>query len=491
MKRKKILAWLLTLCLIIGMLPGVTLPAAAAGGKTVYVGGSGEGHYATLQEAYAALGGAAGTIMLTGNTQLTEPLRISSDVEISGSGTISPTGGNWTATNPGNSGAPYNTMIQITGGTVTMGPGVIVDANSMCRCISVNTTDGAAKLVLDGTRIQNGAMSQAHGAGIILQDGAELEASGGARFESNICDSGTVASGGALYVWRDSKATLDDVTFTGNKANSGGAIYTYRGTVTTTANTKFVGNWASQRGGAIHDHGLVVMHGTTISGNSSDQYGGGVYVSADIYLQGQLVMDNATITGNSAGNSGAGVFVATDAQLFLGGSSSVNGNNLTNAGSVPADYLKNNIYVATATSKLIIYSDLSKESGISTSNPYWPKVVVYSLATSGVSFPSGTGVSADSGYMISSATKAKLSYDSAVWLLKDTASDPGAAAEDPNCKEGNLWLGINPDYGGGDPSADTVIFDFNLPGKEAIVYTGRTPGTTISLPSVSLSLIHI
>ena len=57
MKRKKILAWLLTLCLIIGMLPGVTLPAAAAGGKTVYVGGSGEGHYATLQEAYAALGG--------------------------------------------------------------------------------------------------------------------------------------------------------------------------------------------------------------------------------------------------------------------------------------------------------------------------------------------------------------------------------------------------------------------------------------------------
>ena len=142
---------MLTLCLIIGMLPGVTLPAAAAGGKTVYVGGSGEGHYATLQEAYAALGGAAGTIMLTGNTQLTEPLRISSDVEISGSGTISPTGGNWTATNPGNSGAPYNTMIQITGGTVTMGPGVIVDANSMCRCISVNTTDGAAKLVLDGT----------------------------------------------------------------------------------------------------------------------------------------------------------------------------------------------------------------------------------------------------------------------------------------------------------------------------------------------------
>lgn len=411
MKRKKILAWLLTLCLIIGMLPGVTLPAAAAGGKTVYVGGSGEGHYATLQEAYAALGGAAGTIMLTGNTQLTEPLKISSDVEISGSGTISPTGDNWKPSNPGNSGPPYNTMIQITGGTVTMGPGVIVDAKSMCRCISVNTTDGAAKLVLDGTKIQNGAMSQAHGAGIILQDGAELEASGGARFENNICDSNTVASGGALYVWRDSKATLDDVTFTGNWANSGGAIYTYQGTVTTTANTKFIGNWASQRGGAIHDHGLVVMHGTTISGNSSGQYGGGVYVSADSYLQGQLVMDNATITGNDAGNSGAGVFVATDAQLFLGGSSSVNGNNLTNAGSVPADYLKNNIYVATATSKLIIYSDLSKESGISTSNPYWPKVVVYSLATSGVSFPSGTGVSADSGYMISSATKAKLSYD--------------------------------------------------------------------------------
>ena len=87
-----------------------------------------------------------------------------------------PTGDNWKPSNPGNSGPPYNTMIQITGGTVTMGPGVIVDAKSMCRCISVNTTDGAAKLVLDGTRIQNGALAQTHGAGIILQDGAELEA---------------------------------------------------------------------------------------------------------------------------------------------------------------------------------------------------------------------------------------------------------------------------------------------------------------------------
>lgn len=77
--------------------------------------------------------------------------------------------------------------------------------------------------------------------------------------------------------------------------------------------------------------------------------------------------------------------------------------------------------------------------------------------------------------MISSATKAKLSYDSAVWLLKDTASDPGAAAEDPNCKEGNLWLGINPDYGGGDPSADTVIFDFNLPAKRPLFTRGVPP----------------
>ena len=50
---------------------------------------AGRGTMPRSRKPYAALGGAAGTIMLTGNTQLTEPLKISSDVEISGSGTIS------------------------------------------------------------------------------------------------------------------------------------------------------------------------------------------------------------------------------------------------------------------------------------------------------------------------------------------------------------------------------------------------------------------
>ena len=46
--------------------------------------------------------------------------------------------------------------------------------------------------------------------------------------------------------------------------------------------------------------------------------------------------------------------------------------------------------------------------------------------------------------------------------------------------------GYQPDYGGGDPSADTVIFDFNLPGKEAIGLHGALPPVRpISLPSVS------
>lgn len=481
--RKRVLALLMVLSLTLGLLPAFSTPAEAAGG-TVTVGPGGD-----LPAAIASLGSSGGIINLTGDIYLTQPAKISTDIVFAGAGTIRANGDAWTSTVVAEGSGKYNTMIQITGGTTTIGQGITVDAMSKCRAISVegdrNNPDapGAPTLILDGCTIKKGFLEiSQQGAGVSAGFGATVEASGGTIFEANSCETKSSTGGGGLYVQNKATAILDDVTFANNSANSGGAIYAYQGTVTCTVNTAFVGNYASQRGGAIHDHGLVVLNSTTIiTGNQSDQYGGAIYVSASPEYAGQLVMRNCTVEGNKAGNSGGGVFIADMARVFIGGGTAIMDNELVASGSIPADYLKNNVYVATAQSKLIVYSDLQGEIGISTSNPYWPKIVTYSLATSGVDFPAGTGITPDPAYKITPDTQAQISYDSTVWAIMDAANDPQAVKEDANCIDGNLWLDINPYYG---TSGNAVIFDFNLPGKEALTYGDLAVGDTLPLPTV-------
>ncbi len=122
----------------------------------------------------------------------------------------------------------------------------------------------------------------------------------------------TTGHGGALRFNKHESAGIFDVrisdsTFINNEASrSGGAISSRHIGTLTIANSSFSGN-TSHFGGAIisGDADLVIEAGTTITDNSADNHGGGVYVRSDGEATAVTLM-NATLQGNDAGPGGFG-----------------------------------------------------------------------------------------------------------------------------------------------------------------------------------------
>ncbi len=111
----------------------------------------------------------------------------------------------------------------------------------------------------------------------------------------------TVTGGVARYgggIGNYGTLTLTNSTISGNSANySGGGIYNYCGTVTVIDST-ITDNSANYSGGGIYSLlGPVAVGDSTILGNSADDGGG-------IYSTGQLTVTNSNISGNSATDGG-------------------------------------------------------------------------------------------------------------------------------------------------------------------------------------------
>ena len=113
----------------------------------------------------------------------------------------------------------------------------------------------------------------------------------------------------------------------GTASSSGGALdISDASTNLTITDVEIIDSTSNSRGGAIHNHGTLVLERVTLAGNVG-QFGGGIYnestgditltnvtVSGNnaqfgggIYNEGTLVLTNATITNNSADNSGGGI----------------------------------------------------------------------------------------------------------------------------------------------------------------------------------------
>lgn len=498
---KPLLALLLVFCLLASIFPGANPSALAIESRV----NSTPIPVETVDELKAAIdklnkeGG--GTINLTqGVYELYEPLTITSIISLqtTDSCLIQCVGPNWTTGSVTTDSAFHNSLIDVRGqyGRLTIEGKITVDPHANCRAISLSDH---ATLHLFGCTIRNGAVSGIEaGGGVNVGSNCHMYAGEGAQFTNNSGTTGTATSGGAVYVGFNGSVELEDVTFSGNSAHSGGAIYTYHGLVICNEKTQFIGNSASQRGGAIHDHGLVVLNGTTISGQTSGQFGGAIYVSAnkaseDTYDLGRLILVDATITGNTCGNSGGGIYITDMAQAAVGGNVKIKGNTTTEGGSYP-----NNVFVATANSKLVVLSELESspgDIGVSTSNPYAKKLLVYSMREEFLQSVNNSSVCEDfwnsgypKNYTMTSSDMAKIVYDSETFLLKKATS-----VDHLN----DMWLTINPNAGGGSGSIrePSVVFNLNFPGEESVVYPSTetqptlTVGETIKLPEFVPSVI--
>ncbi len=321
----------------------------------------------------------------------------------------------------------------------------------------------------------------------------------GCVFWDNVTSTTLPTSGGAIYIGSNYTVKMEDVEFARNKAHSGGAVYVYNSFVFAkdcdfglrTPSPGFQ-NEAGQRGGAVHCHGTMVLKDCTFQRNISNQNGGGIYVSSSAEVQGIVLLDNTSIRNNYALASGGGVYVSSDSTLYLRGPSTVTGNHIYIA-QMDDEPWENNIFYTTVSSRVVLLDEQTGEIGVSTANPYDRKLAVHSIGNVGGFADlkervgqAGYTLDSDETFVVHTAEqKGRISYDSDVWLLKDVLDDPAAAEGHPDVfQQGKLWLKINPSYGV-DGGANNVIFDFNLPGRDAQVYKDKKAGDIVPLPTVS------
>ncbi len=400
-----------------------------------------------------------------------------------------------------------------------------LDGNNKTR--GIMASKDKCVIELQYVNVTNGSSDTESGGGIYINKDVTLNIGPGCTFTNNKANKVAPTAGGAIYVGINSTLTLlgvknQPIRFYGNEAHSGACIYTYKSQVLA-ANCEFgvpgeTPNHAGQRGGAIHCHGTMILRDCTIQGNSSDQYGGGIYLSASTEdINGMALLENTTVINNSAPNSGGGIFVASNSGLFLKGSTTVTGNSLK---TIEGEWASN-IHYTSESGKIVICDEQVGEIGISTISPTFRKLAVYSLGTAvdaadelekrisqfGEKYP----YEVNTDFLLTLSDK--FTYDGDAWALMDKKTDKetGYQSLDPAIyREGNLWLHLDPEYihihtGGGSTTITKdmprVVFDYNLPGMTAIIATHpkgtqlkradgtwpQDPGPTIYMDGVSFT----
>ncbi|MBI5838661.1 MAG: sortase [Chloroflexi bacterium] len=214
--------------------------------------------------------------------------------------------------------------------TIT-GPGMnslTISAGASSRIFNITSTT----VSISGLTFANGQSGAANG-GAILSAGGELTISA-SRFRNN-----TGASGGAIEINSSSPLTVTDSIFDSNLASStdygGGAIRSNNGNIAV-ARTSFTGNTAyGNGGGAIAttvDFGApgITVTDSSFTNNRAENFdGGAINGSGDLtvakstfndnfaignggainLINGSGNFTNVTITGNSANGEGGGIYV--------------------------------------------------------------------------------------------------------------------------------------------------------------------------------------
>lgn len=114
--------------------------------------------------------------------------------------------------------------------------------------------------------------------------------------------------GRVLYVANGANVTIQNITLQKGKVtgdgNYGGGVFVKNGGSFTIKSGSITG-CSSYRGGGIYTENIVKIEGGTISGNSADTNGGGLFVLSS----GKVSITGGTITGNSASNNANNILI--------------------------------------------------------------------------------------------------------------------------------------------------------------------------------------
>jgi hypothetical protein len=108
---------------------------------------------------------------------------------------------------------------------------------------------------------------------------------GGAIFLDTFLGTGTV--------------TITGCTLCGNTAGEGSAIYNGLGMTLVVRGSSFSGNTASDTGGGVYNASVATLQDSTLSGNTAGSDGGGVFngVGAILAVKDSTLTDNAALSG--------------------------------------------------------------------------------------------------------------------------------------------------------------------------------------------------
>ncbi len=169
--------------------------------------------------------------------------------------------------------------------------------------------------------------------------------------------------GGAIYVEEGATLTISGGTITGNRADQiaeggygyGGGIENH-GTLTISGGT-ITGNTAGQFGGGIHNEGTLNISGGSITNNTAGTYGGGIYSNRTVSItcfnsaanisgnsaqlgggaiasEGQLYLNNVTITDNSTNHYGGGIYMFGKGTVQMESHCTITGNTAQQGGGI-------------------------------------------------------------------------------------------------------------------------------------------------------------
>ena len=211
------------------------------------------------------------------------------------------------------------------GGTLTMNEGSVIEnafrqdvGGGVALSGSGSAERTRATLNLNGGIIRNNAGT--NGGGVHLGTNSVVNMTAGS-IEGNRSTSTSSGAGGGGVMLNASTAVFNmtDGTIrnnraaTGTRANAGGGgVRVTNGTFTMSGgarieNNESTGTAATSGGGGIHQSGgRVHVNGGTITGNRSENQGGGVYVAATTV--GAFTMTGGSIINNTARMDGGGIF---------------------------------------------------------------------------------------------------------------------------------------------------------------------------------------
>ncbi|MCR5188377.1 MAG: right-handed parallel beta-helix repeat-containing protein, partial [Treponema sp.] len=242
----------------------------------------------------------------------------------------------------------------------------IIDGGNSQRCIDITSDEAVLNLTLKNLTVQNGYLSGATGAGILIAaipsdsiiniQGLDIKnnnitnGSGAGlgvyantmnTYTVNIKDTNIISNtisvtasnyyyGAGLYVHNNNinkftinisgNTLISQNSITGEGVKSGAGIYVYGQTLNISGNTTIKQN-SSQYGAGIYLAGLsdATLTGTNISNNQGTSSGAGIYIGGIGSAYNRVItLNSCKITGNETTNAyGAGIYHESVRQLIL------------------------------------------------------------------------------------------------------------------------------------------------------------------------------